>query len=155
MTRLRWINKSSVIFSISRVLEKRLVFRLNHARLSRIRLFELSMRWVCAFVIGPCQQRYTPAEWLKFLRQIDRGTPKDQTLHLIADNDATYKHPVVQAWLVKHPRDNMHFTPTSASWLNRVERFFRDLTIERLRREWTYPDGFAMHSHRRAFLAII
>ena len=85
-------------------------------------------------VIGQCQQRHTHAEWLKFLRQIDRQTPKDKTLHLIADNYATHKHPVVQDWLAKHPRFNMHFTPTSASWLNMVERFFRDLTTERLRR---------------------
>jgi transposase len=85
-------------------------------------------------VIGQCQQRHTHAEWLRFLRQIDRETPKDKTLHLIADNYATHKHPGVQQWLVKHPRFNMHFTPTSASWLNMVERFFRDLTTERLRR---------------------
>ena len=85
-------------------------------------------------VIGQCLQRHTHAEWLKFLRKIDRETPKDKTLHLIADNYATHKHPVVQQWLAKHPRFNMHFTPTSASWLNMVERFFRDLTTERLRR---------------------
>jgi hypothetical protein len=85
-------------------------------------------------VIGQCQQRHTHVEWLKFLRQIDRETPKDKTLHLIADNYATHKHPAVQQWLLKHPRVNMHFTPTSASWLNMVERFFRDLTTERLRR---------------------
>jgi transposase len=85
-------------------------------------------------VIGQCQQRHTHAEWLKFLRKIDRETPKGKTLHLIADNYATHKHPAVQEWLAKHPRFNMHFTPTSASWLNMVERFFRDLTTERLRR---------------------
>jgi transposase len=85
-------------------------------------------------VIGQCQQRHTHAEWLKFLRKIDRETPRDKTLHLIADNYATHKHPLVQQWLAKHPRFNMHFTPTSASWLNMVERFFRDLTTERLRR---------------------
>lgn len=85
-------------------------------------------------VIGQCQQRHTHAEWLKFLRKIDRETPKDKALHLIADNYATHKHPVVQEWLAKHPRFHMHFTPTSASWLNMVERFFRDLTTERLRR---------------------
>ena len=85
-------------------------------------------------VIGQCQQRHTHVEWLKFLRQIDRETPKDKTLHLIADNYATHKHPAVQKWLSKHPRFNMHFTPTSASWLNMVERFFRDITVNRLRR---------------------
>ena len=85
-------------------------------------------------VIGQCQPRHTHAEWLKFLRKIDRNTPKDKTLHLIADNYATHKHPAVQAWLAKHPRFHMHFTPTSASWLNMVERFFRDITVNRLRR---------------------
>ena len=85
-------------------------------------------------VIGQCQQRHTHAEWLKFLRQIDRETPKGKTLHLIADNYATHKHPAVQEWLAKHPRFNMHFTPTSASWLNMVERFFRDISENRLRR---------------------
>lgn len=83
---------------------------------------------------GCRQQRHTHAEWLKFLRKLDRETPKDRTLHLIADNYATHMHPAVQEWLAKHPRFNMHFTPTSASWLNMVERFFRDLTTERLRR---------------------
>ena len=85
-------------------------------------------------VIGQCQQRHTHAEWLKFLRRIDRETPKDKTLHLIADNCATHQHPVVQEWLKKHPRFNMHFTPTSASWLSMVERLFRDITVNRLRR---------------------
>ena len=85
-------------------------------------------------VIGQCQQRHTHAEWLKFLRKINHATPKDKTLHLIADNYATHKHPAVQEWLAKHPRFVMHFTPTSASWLNMVERFFRDITTERLRR---------------------
>ena len=85
-------------------------------------------------VIGQCQPHHTHAEWLTFLKQIDRETPKDKTLHLIADNYATHKHPAVQEWLAKHPRFNMHFTPTSASWLNMVERFFRDITTERLRR---------------------
>ena len=85
-------------------------------------------------VIGQCQQRHTHVQWLRFLRQIDRETPKDKTLHLIADNYATHKHPKVQQWLAKHPRFHMHFTPTSASWLNMVERFFRDITTDRLRR---------------------
>jgi len=85
-------------------------------------------------IISQCQQRHTHVEWLKFLKQIDKQTPPDKTLHLIADNYATHKHPKVQEWLHKHPRFHMHFTPTSASWLNMVERFFRDLTTERLRR---------------------
>jgi transposase len=85
-------------------------------------------------VIAQCQQRHRHTEWLKFLKQIDRETPRDKALHLIVDNYATHKHSVVQAWLTKHPRFNMHFTPTSASWLNMVERFFRDISENRLRR---------------------
>jgi transposase len=85
-------------------------------------------------VISQCQQRHRHIEWLKFLKQIDRDTPKDKALHLIADNYATHKHPIVQEWLAKHKRITMHFTPTSASWLNMVERFFRDISENRLRR---------------------
>ncbi|MEI7844046.1 MAG: IS630 family transposase, partial [Gallionellaceae bacterium] len=85
-------------------------------------------------VIAQCQQQHRHIEWLKFLKQINRETPKGKTLHLIVDNYATHKHPVVKAWLEKHPRFVMHFTPTSASWLNMVERFFRDISTERLRR---------------------
>ena len=85
-------------------------------------------------IIAQCQQRHRHIEWLRFLRKIERETPKDKALHLIADNYATHKHPVVQAWLAKHTRIKMHFTPTSASWLNMVERFFRDITTERLHR---------------------
>jgi transposase len=86
-------------------------------------------------VISMCQERHRHDEWLKFLRLIDRKTAKQLTLHLIVDNYATHKHPDVQAWLVKHPRFVMHFTPTSASWLNMVERFFRDISENRIRRD--------------------
>jgi transposase len=85
-------------------------------------------------VIGQCQTKHRHQEWLSFLRTIDRNTPKDKDLHLIVDNYATHKHLEVQAWLAKHPRFHMHFTPTSASWLNMVERFFRDLSENQLRR---------------------
>ena len=85
-------------------------------------------------VISQCMPRHRHQEWLRFLRQIDRETPPALKLHLIADNYATHKHPRVQAWLAKHPRFHMHFTPTSASWLNMVERFFRDLTDKQLSR---------------------
>jgi transposase len=85
-------------------------------------------------LISCCQQRHRHEEWLTFLRRIERETPKDKQLHLICDNYATHKHPNVQAWLAKHPRFHMHFTPTSASWLNMVERFFRDLSTQRLER---------------------
>ena len=85
-------------------------------------------------VIGMCQERHRHQEWLKFLRVIDDLTPADKELHLIADNYATHKHVKVQRWLKRHPRFHVYFTPTSASWLNMVERFFRDLTQNRLRR---------------------
>jgi len=85
-------------------------------------------------IISRCEQRHRHDEWLKFLRQIDRETPKDKSVHLICDNYATHKHPKVKNWLARHPRFTVHFTPTSASWLNMVERFFRDITTGRLRR---------------------
>ncbi len=71
--------------------------------------------------------RHRHQEWLKFLKHIEVETPPGVALHLILDNYATHKHPKVKAWLAQHPRFHLHFTPTSASWLNLVERFFRDL----------------------------
>jgi len=85
-------------------------------------------------VIGTCMPRHRHQEWIKFMELIDARTPVDKELHLIVDNYATHKHPKVLKWLKRHPRFHIHFTPTSASWLNMVERFFRDLTCKRLRR---------------------
>lgn len=85
-------------------------------------------------VISLCQERHRHQEWLRFLRLVNDATPEHKQLHLIVDNYATHKHPKVQRWLKRHPRFHLHFTPTSASWLNMVERFFRDLTANRLRR---------------------
>ena len=85
-------------------------------------------------VISMCDDRHRHQEWLKFLRVIDDVNPGQGEIHLIADNYATHKHPKVQRWLSRHPRFHMHFTPTSSSWLNMVERFFRDLTDKRIRR---------------------
>jgi len=85
-------------------------------------------------VIGTCQPHHTHKEWLKFLKLIDAQTPSEKDLHLIADNYGTHKHPAVRRWLKRHPRFFMHFTPTSSSWLNMVERFFRDLTTQSVRR---------------------
>jgi transposase len=85
-------------------------------------------------LIAQCAPRHRHIEWLAFLRQIERETPPEKSLHLICDNYATHKHPKVKQWLKRHRRFHMHFTPTSASWLNMVERFFRDLAVERLRR---------------------
>jgi len=101
-------------------------------------------------------------EWLRFLKMIDRSTPRNKELHLIVDNYSTHKHPKVQAWLTKHPRFHVHFTPTSASWLNMVERFFRDITDKRIRRgcfssvaelEAAINDYIAVHNaHPKPFI---
>ena len=85
-------------------------------------------------VIGQCLPRHRHDEFLRFLKHLDTHTEPALDLHLIVDNYATHKHPKVSAWLAKHPRMHLHFTPTSASWLNLVERFFRDLTEEQIRR---------------------
>ena len=85
-------------------------------------------------VISMCDDRHRHQEWLKFLRGIDYVVPGGKQIHMIVDNYATHKHPKVQRWLARHLRFHMHFTPTGCSWLNMVERFFRDLTDNRLRR---------------------
>lgn len=85
-------------------------------------------------VIEACMSRHRHQEWIKFLELIDSSTDPTRELHLIADNYATHKHPRVMRWLARHPRFHMHFTPTSSSWLNLVERWFRELTQKRLRR---------------------
>lgn len=86
-------------------------------------------------LIATCMHRHRHIEWLKFLRLIERSVPKDQEVHLICDNYATHKHEKVKAWLARHPRFHVHFTPTGSSWLNMVERFFRDISENRLKRE--------------------
>lgn len=85
-------------------------------------------------VLGKCAKRHRHTEWLDFLRLINKNTPADKEIHIICDNYATHKHPKVQSWLKYHKRFHIHFTPTSASWLNMVERFFRDLSERQLRR---------------------
>ena len=85
-------------------------------------------------VIGQCLPRHRNGEFLTFLRLIDKQVPKSLQVHLICDNYGTHKHPNVTAWLTKHPRFHLHFTPTSSSWLNLVERWFRELTDKAIRR---------------------
>ena len=85
-------------------------------------------------VIAECMPRHRHQEWLRFLKLIDASTPPDVDLHLIVDNYATHKHAKVQRWLKRHPRFHVHFIPTSSSWLNLVERWFRDITDQRIRR---------------------
>lgn len=85
-------------------------------------------------VIGQCLPRHRHEEFLKFLRTIDREVPDELAVHLVLDNYATHKHSEVKSWLEKHPRFHLHFTPTSSSWLNQVERWFRELTDKNLKR---------------------
>jgi transposase len=85
-------------------------------------------------VLGQCLPKHRHEEFLIFLRTIDRNVPKRLQVHLILDNYHTHKHPETKAWLVKHPRFHLHFTPTSSSWLNLVERWFRELTDKNIRR---------------------
>jgi transposase len=84
-------------------------------------------------IIGECMPRHRHQEWIKFLKKIDAETPPELDLHLIVDNYSTHKHPKVQAWLKRHKRFHMHFTPTSSSWLNVIERWFREITHHRIR----------------------
>ena len=85
-------------------------------------------------VIGQCYQRHRHQEFLKFLRRLDQEFPGDIALHLVMDNYGTHKHDKVRGWLKRHPRFVVHFVPTSASWLNLVERWFGELTTKRIRR---------------------
>jgi len=85
-------------------------------------------------LIGTCLPRHRHQEWIKFLTLIDQETPEGLDLHLIVDNYNTHKHPKVKAWLKRHPRFHVHFIPTSSSWLNLVERWFREITDKRIRR---------------------
>ncbi len=85
-------------------------------------------------MISECLPGHRAREFLKFLRNIDKAVPAGRDLHLILNNYATHKTPEVRAWLEKHPRFKLHFTPFSASWLNLVERFFAEITLRRIRR---------------------
>lgn len=85
-------------------------------------------------VIGKCLPRHRHQEFLAFVQRIDRAVPKRRQVHIILDNYATHKHPAVKQWMEEHPRYHLHFTPTGASWLNMVERFFAEITDRRIRR---------------------
>ena len=85
-------------------------------------------------VIGQCRQRHRAQEFRDFLDTIDRAVPADLDVHLVLDNLSTHKTPAIRRWLARHPRYHLHFTPTSASWLNQVERWFALLTQRQLRR---------------------
>lgn len=85
-------------------------------------------------VIGECYQRHRHQEFLRFLKRLDREFPPGKALHLILDNYGTHGHPKVREWLARHPRFVLHFIPTSSSWLNLIERWFRELTQKSVRR---------------------
>jgi transposase len=85
-------------------------------------------------IVSTCMKKHRHQEWLKFLNLIKRSTPKGKEVHLICDNYSTHKHTSVREWQARNKRFHFHFTPTSASWLNMVERFFRDITENRIRR---------------------
>jgi len=93
-----------------------------------------ALRMLDGKVIGDCMSRHRHQEFIRFLGKIDTETPPELDLHLIIDNYATHKHPRVKAWLRRHPRFHLHFIPTSSSWLNMVERWFREITDKRIRR---------------------
>lgn len=99
----------------------------DYIRHGTITLFA-ALNYLDGKLISRTEQRHTHVEWLRFLKQIERETPRELDIHLIADNYCTHKHQNVKAWLARHPRFHIHFTPTGSSWMNLVERFFADLT---------------------------
>ncbi|RMQ33122.1 Transposase, partial [Pseudomonas syringae pv. actinidiae] len=103
-------------------------------------------------LISSIERQHRHQEWLDFLKKINRETPKHLQLHLIVDNYATHKHPKVKAWLEKHKRFHMHFTPTSSSWMNMVERFFRDITV--YLRDGSFSSIRELESSITTFLAL-
>lgn len=104
----------------------------DYYRHGTITLFA-ALNYLDGKIISRTEPSHTHVEWLRFLKQLDRETPKGTDLHLIIDNYATHKHANVKAWLQRHPRFHLHFTPTGSSWLNLIERFFADLTQDAVR----------------------
>ncbi len=104
----------------------------DYIRHGTITLFA-ALNYLEGKVLSRTELRHTHIEWLRFLKQIDRETPRDCDVHLIVDNYCTHKHERVRHWLHQHPRFHCHFTPTGSSWLNLVERFFADLTRDVVR----------------------
>src|SRR5215218_9776521 len=102
-------------------------------------------------IIGSLHQRHRAVEFKKFLGRLDREVPDELEVHLILDNYATHKTPAIQKWLARHPRFVLHFTPTSASWLNLVERWFAELTQRKLRRG-THRSVRALNADIRAWI---
>ena len=104
----------------------------DYKRHGTITLFA-ALNYLDGKLIARTEEHHTHVEWLRFLKQVDRETPKQLDLHLIVDNYGTRKKEKVRQWMSRHPRFHLHFTPTSSSWLNLVERFFGELTQEVIR----------------------
>jgi transposase len=104
-------------------------------------------------VIGECHRRHRSAEFLQFLKTIETAVPDELDIHLILDNYGTHKTPQVRRWLVAHPRFHVHFTPTSASWLNLVERWFAMLTDKQIKRG-AHRSTRALETAIRAYLTL-
>jgi hypothetical protein len=104
----------------------------DYRRHGTITLFA-ALNYVEGKILARTELRHTQVDWLRFLRQIDRETPKELEVHLILDHYCTHKHRRVREWMSEHKRFHPHFTPTASSWLNLVERFFADLTREVVR----------------------
>lgn len=123
----------------------------DYTRHGTITLFA-ALNYLDGKLIARTEERHTHVEWLRFLKQIDRETPKELDLHLILDNYGTHKEETVTRWLAKHPRFHLHFTPTSSSWLNLVERFFGELTQDVIR-DGSFSSVRALVTDIMAYLA--
>jgi transposase len=104
-------------------------------------------------VIGQLHRRHRSGEFLQFLRTIDAQVPAELDVHLVMDNYGTHKTPAVRAWFARHPRFHVHFTPTSASWLNQVERWFALLSEKQIKRG-THRSTSALEKAIREFLNV-
>ena len=104
----------------------------DYIRHGTVTLFA-ALNYLDGRILSTTAPRHTHVEWLAFLKKLHRQTPPELALHLIVDNYATHKHAVVRAWLEQHPRVHVHFTPTGSSWMNLVERFFRQITDDVVR----------------------
>lgn len=104
----------------------------DYKRHGTITLFA-ALNYLDGKILSRTEPNHTHVEWLRFLKQIDKETPRDQQIHLIIDNYATHKHAKVKEWTERHPRFVVHFTPTGSSWMNLVERFFADITQDCVR----------------------
>jgi transposase len=123
----------------------------DYIRHGTITLFA-ALNYLDGKLISRMETRHTHVEWLRFLKQIDRQVPKALDVHLIVDNYCTHKHQKVRDWLAKHSRFHVHFTPTSSSWMNLVERFFADLTREVVR-EGSFSSVRALVKDIESYLA--